>query len=110
MDRLRRAHHSLPQPLKLKVIFEDDQGDASSIEIDYYNPSHDLPTKGSVEKYNNKTYDFWAQLDDKETETRHYIAIARIQENEDKEYLDVKLSIGGGSTYYFYQYGSSLLC
>lgn len=102
VDRLRRAHYSLPSPLKIRVTFEDDQGSSSALEVDYYNPPHELPTKESVEKYNSKKYDFFVTLDDREAESRNYIAIGKIEENADKEYLEVKIS-GSGSTYYYYQ-------
>lgn len=108
VDRLRRAHHSLPYPLKIRTTFEDDQGATSFIDTVYYNGPHKLPTKESVEKSNSKTYDFWAQLDDVETETRHYIAIARVKDSDNSEYLDIKVS-PGSSTYYFYKTNLSKL-
>lgn len=101
-DRQRRAHSSLPNPLKIRTTFEDDQGAVSYIDLVNYNKQYSLPTKESIEKYNSKEYVSWVQLDDIEAETRHYANIALTKENEDREYLELRSSLQS-STYYFYK-------
>lgn len=103
VDRQRRAHGSLPNPLKIRVTFEDDQGATCQIEVVNYNKPHDQPTKESTEKYNSKQYDFWTQLDDAASESRHYVAICKVKETENKEYYEIKSSLSSGSVYYFYK-------
>jgi len=77
IDRLRRAHKSLPQPLEIKIIFDDSKGKKSTIITTFVNDPLELVTKESrrersVSSVPGKAHDCWVQCDDINFETRLY--------------------------------------
>jgi len=71
VDRYRRAHMSLPDPLNIKLKFEDANGGKSEMDVQYNNPPLDLQNREYRQKNNSdKEMLFWAQCDDVTLEQR----------------------------------------
>jgi len=71
-ERERRCHKSLPQPLKIKITFEDAKTRTCSIVVEYNNEPRQLIDRAQVEKNDKKKADFWIQCDDVNFEARLY--------------------------------------
>jgi hypothetical protein len=101
VDRLRRGHKSLPNPLKIRLTLEDDQGATTQLEVVHHNDPYKLPSKESVEKSQGKEFEYFVTLDDAETEIRHYISVARVQDDDTKEHIEIRSSVSSSSFYLY---------
>jgi len=91
----RRAHKSLPQPLRFRATLEDIDGGKSTIEFDQYNVELNVATKEEKEKETNyKKNIFWIHCDDPELEGRSW-AMAGI--TTDQKNFELKFD---GKSYY----------
>lgn len=100
-DRERRAHKSLPQPLKIRITFQDVDGNKASVTVEQCNGPLDLITREKREKDKGPA-DLWLQCDDTEGEYRIY---AEIRNTLDKqEYFEIWMNGSNGK----YVYLSSL--
>eukprot|EP01112_Ceratiomyxa_fruticulosa_P016660 TRINITY_DN5071_c0_g1_i1.p1 TRINITY_DN5071_c0_g1~~TRINITY_DN5071_c0_g1_i1.p1 ORF type:complete len:647 (-),score=171.47 TRINITY_DN5071_c0_g1_i1:52-1992(-) len=102
-DKNRRASRVLPSPLKLRVILENDAGITSSLNAVYHNPPYDLPTKASRQERDGKQFEFWLQADDTISEGRVFAHVARGEESDGNQRIEVAVSENSGSTYYYYK-------
>lgn len=100
LDRCRRSHKSLPDPLKIKITFEDSNGCNASILIDYLNPALDVTTKDEREKKNNEgnKFDFWAQCDDTDYQLRIW---AEAKNNVKDERVEIYLGYANKNKYLY---------
>lgn len=96
-DRLRRAHKSLPQPLKIRYTFIDSEGKKAEVLVEQYNDPLKLVTKQSREERDSKKYDFWMQCDDANMEIRIFQTV-----NINKEDKRIEFSQGPSNSKYFY--------
>jgi len=76
-DRERRAHKSLPQPLLIRVTFEDSNSRTSVITVPHVNTPLDLVTKEkrvtnrvTCSSVDGKSHDIWVHCDDPELDVR----------------------------------------
>ena len=73
-DKNRRIHHSLPNPIKIRVTIEDADGGKSSIETEYVNGPMEVDTfeskKKSVGESDEKKFMWFASCDDVDSENR----------------------------------------
>ena len=90
-ERLRRAHSSLPQPLKLKISFHDIHGKVSSVIVEQVNGPRDIYTKKSKEDYDKKPIDQWVQCDDTNMEARLW-GLLRKENDNYGDYLIVQVA------------------
>jgi hypothetical protein len=74
-DASDRAHPTLPQPLVIRITFEDVDGKKAVISVTQRNPPLNLVTIESREKYNNKKPEFYMQCDDTKLEARLYVEV-----------------------------------
>lgn len=82
--RRRRAHRSLPQPLKLQINIKDNLNKQSSLIVEQLNEPLSIETSQSFIKYNeSKLQDLLAFVfaDDLEKEERYFLAIYLDQDN-----------------------------
>ena len=82
--RRRRAHRSLPQPLKLQINIKDNLNKQSSLIVEQLNEPLDIDTTQSFIKYNeSKLQDLLAFVyaDDIDKEERIFLAVYLDQEN-----------------------------
>jgi len=79
LDRVHRAHKSLPQPLLIRVTFEDADQKKTQITTTFVNPPISLITKdrrmkdGTCFTEKTQAFDIWYTLDDANFETRLYV-------------------------------------
>jgi len=69
-DRVRRAHKSLPSPLKIRITFIDVNNVKTEIMVDFVNIPPVLVTKEEREKKENAKTAFYVQCDDADQEFR----------------------------------------
>jgi len=100
-NRNRKAHYSLPDPLVIRITFEDDQGNSETITVQYLNQPQDLPT--FEKKKDDDKLIYFLPVDDVETETRHYFSIDKVTEDEDTR-LELK-STCNSTSHYLYKWG-----
>jgi len=75
-EKNRRLHKSLPQPLKLKTVFEDAQGGKCEIIIEAVNPPLELVSRSEKETSAGKPFEKWLQCDDTDLEIRLWTSVA----------------------------------
>jgi len=80
-ERHRRGHHSLPQPMKLKITLTDSAEKTCTIMVEQENGALSVPTKQQKEKDYGGPFLFWIECDDTETETRVW-SYAKLGEND----------------------------
>jgi len=67
----RWAHHSLPQPLKLRTTFELNNKEKVVVVFQQVNDLSNLLTRARYEKNSQRKVLYWVQADDTESETRY---------------------------------------
>lgn len=60
----------MPQPLKIKITFEDSQGRTSTIMVEQINKPHDVVNLAKIEKNAGRQSLFYIDCDDTEMEHR----------------------------------------
>eukprot|EP01116_Phalansterium_solitarium_P006188 TRINITY_DN18497_c0_g1_i1.p1 TRINITY_DN18497_c0_g1~~TRINITY_DN18497_c0_g1_i1.p1 ORF type:complete len:562 (-),score=118.71 TRINITY_DN18497_c0_g1_i1:513-2129(-) len=85
-DRERRVHNSMPQPLELRITFEDSGDNKYVVNLQQINGQLDLVTRQKRDQYHGRVSVFWAQCDDTEWQAR---SSAQVFIPEDQTYLEV---------------------
>jgi hypothetical protein len=74
-DRERRAHASLPSPLRIRISLEDKEGKKAQIIIEHKNDPLYLSTKESREAMTKKKIAFFVAADDVDAESRAWTSV-----------------------------------
>eukprot|EP01113_Clastostelium_recurvatum_P030575 TRINITY_DN3725_c0_g2_i1.p1 TRINITY_DN3725_c0_g2~~TRINITY_DN3725_c0_g2_i1.p1 ORF type:complete len:662 (+),score=171.54 TRINITY_DN3725_c0_g2_i1:44-2029(+) len=101
-DRHRRAHGSLPSPLHFRVVFEDIKGNTGSMELTYFNPPYDLPSKEKRIERVGHPLAFFLECDDTVGEDKVLVDISVVEENGFSR-LEIYNSENSSSTHYLYK-------
>src|SRR5690606_8671036 len=100
-DKLRRIHHSLPNPLQIKIWMEDSNGGKSSIVVEYVNGPRALHDEKSKRKDAGKEDLTFIYCDDLEAEYRIWVTVDTEQDSRWGTIVKYNNWTGSGGKYFY---------
>jgi len=100
-DRMRRAHRSLPSPLRIRLTFVSKDGHKSELISEYHNPPIAVRTKETCQEKRQLPVYAYVSADDLETETNIWFEAFHVPERDSYGGPRLELATPSGNRYIY---------